>query len=69
MGKNDNRKITKPSSLRVHKHLFTLNELENKALERYLCKYRVQNKSKFIRETLMTAILRRFEEDAPTLFD
>jgi len=29
----------------------------------------VQNKSKFIRETLMVAIIRRFEEDHPTLFD
>jgi hypothetical protein len=69
MGKKDTGKIVKPASLRVHKHLFMLNDLENKALERYLRKYRVQNKSKFIRETLMMAILRRFEEDAPTLFD
>jgi hypothetical protein len=69
MGKNDNGKDIKPTTLRVHKHLFSLNDLENKALERYLRKYRVQNKSKFIRETLMMAILRRFEEDAPTLFD
>ncbi|MCE1154724.1 MAG: hypothetical protein LWW91_01150 [Bacteroidales bacterium] len=69
MGKKDVCKVTKPSSLRIHKHLFTLNDLENKALERYLRTYRVQNKSKFIRETLMSAILRRFDEDAPTLFD
>lgn len=69
MGKKDVRNVTKPSSLRVHKHLFVLNDLENKALERYLRKYKVQNKSKFIRETLMMAILRRFDEDAPTLFD
>jgi hypothetical protein len=69
MAKKDVHKVSKPSSLRVHKHLFMLNDLENKALERYLQKYRVQNKSKFIRETLMMTILRRFEEDAPTLFD
>jgi len=69
MGKKGAVKVIKPSSLRIHKHLFMLNDLENKALERYLKKYKVQNKSKFIRETLMMAILRRFDEDAPTLFD
>ena len=69
MAKKDVHKVSKPSSLRVHKHLFMLNDLENNALERHLQKYRVQNKSKFIRETLMMTILRRFEEDAPTLFD
>ncbi len=69
MGKKGAVKVIKPSSLRIHKHLFMLNDLENKALERYIKKYKVQNKSKFIRETLMMAILRRFEEDAPTLFD
>ncbi|MEA4984383.1 MAG: hypothetical protein VB105_02880 [Paludibacter sp.] len=46
-----------------------LNDAENKALNRYINQYNVSNKSKFIRETLMQAILRRFEEDAPTLFD
>jgi hypothetical protein len=69
MGKKGAVKVIKPSSLRVHKHLFMLNDLENKALERYIKTYRVQNKSKFIRETLMSAILRRFDEDTPTLFD
>jgi hypothetical protein len=69
MGEKDSDKTAKPSSLRVHKHLFVLNDLENKALERYLRTYRVRNKSKFIRETLMSVILRRFDEDAPTLFD
>lgn len=69
MGKKGAVKVIKPSSLRIHKHLFMLNDLENKALERYLKKYKVQNKSKFIRETLMMTILRRFDEDAPTLFD
>jgi hypothetical protein len=69
MGKKGAVKVIKPSSLRIHKHLFMLNDLENKALERYIKKYKVQNKSKFIRETLMMTILRRFDEDAPTLFD
>lgn len=57
------------NKLRKHKHLFMLNDAENKALNRYINQYNVTNKSKFIRETLMQAILRKFEEDAPTLFD
>jgi hypothetical protein len=46
-----------------------LNDDENKALNRYLAKYKVQNKAKFIRETLMTTIIRKLEEDHPRLFD
>ena len=56
-------------SLRKHRHIFTLNDQENKALNRYLGKYNVKNKSKFIRETLMLEVIRRLEEDQPTLFD
>lgn len=69
MGKKDNQSKDNRNNLRVHKHLFSLNDSENKALERFLIKYKVSNKSKFIRETLMQAILKRFDEDTPTLFD
>jgi hypothetical protein len=56
-------------SLRTHRHFFMLNDKENNALERYICKYKVKNKSKFIREALMTTVIRKLEEDSPTLFD
>jgi len=61
--------ISKRNSLRTHRQIFTLNDEENKALTRYITKYNVQNKSKFIRETLMMTIIRNMEEDHPTLFD
>jgi len=61
--------ISKRNSLRTHRQIFTLNDEENKALTRYINKYKVQNKSKFIRETLMMIIIRKMEEDRPTLFD
>jgi len=57
------------NSLRTNRQIFTLNDEENKALNRYIAKYKIQNKSKFIRETLMLAIIRKLEEDHPTLFD
>lgn len=67
------KKILKPSrnrvSARIHRYVFTLNEQEHKALCRYIKKYKVQNKSKFIRETLMFEVIRRLEQDSPTLFD
>lgn len=57
------------NNLRKHQHMFMLNDAEDKILNRYLDTYKIDNKSKFIRETLMYAILKKFDEDAPTLFD
>jgi len=61
--------VSTRNSLRTHRQIFTLNDEENKALNRYITKYKVQNKSKFIREALMLTIIRKMEEDHPTLFD
>jgi metal-responsive CopG/Arc/MetJ family transcriptional regulator len=46
-----------------------LNDSEMRALERYCEQYTVSNRSRLIRETLMRNILKRFDTDAPTLFD
>ncbi len=46
-----------------------LNELEMEALNKYCKKYKVKNRSKFIREALVTAILKKFDEDYPSLFE
>ncbi len=69
MAKKTPLKVANRNSLRTHRHLFTLNDEENKALNRFLTKYKVSNKSKFIRETLMIAVIKKFEQDHPTLFD
>lgn len=69
MAKKNIIPVSQRKSLRTHRQIFTLNDEENRALNRYIAKYKVQNKSKFIRETLMKAIIRQFEEDHPTLFD
>ncbi len=55
--------------VRKHPVAFLLNDKENEHLEHYIKKYKVRNKSQLCRETLMKAILKRLEEDAPTLFD
>ncbi|MBP1637432.1 MAG: hypothetical protein H6Q18_221 [Bacteroidetes bacterium] len=67
------KKVLKPTknrvSLRTHRQIFTLNDKENNFLKKFLDKYKIKNKSKFIRETLMCEILRKIEADQPTLFD
>jgi hypothetical protein len=55
--------------LRKHKMSFLFNEMEQSALESYCRKYKVENRSKFIRETVVTAILKQFDKDYPSLFD
>ena len=54
---------------RRHNQTIRLNDFEMQALNKYCKKYKVQNRAQFIRETLMTEILRKFDEDYPTLFD
>jgi hypothetical protein len=46
-----------------------LNNREMKALGIYCDRFRVRNKSEFLRETIMKAILKRFEEEHPTLWE
>jgi hypothetical protein len=46
-----------------------LNNRELRALGIYCSRYRVKNKSEFLRETVMKAILKRFEEEHPTLWE
>ncbi|MDR1679850.1 MAG: hypothetical protein LBR81_08765 [Prevotellaceae bacterium] len=53
---------------RKNRVAFMLNDDEMKALNRYITTYKVKNKSRFVRETLITAILKQFDEDHPTLF-
>lgn len=54
---------------RTHRVGIMLNDSELRALERYCDKYNVRNRSRFVRETLMRAVLKQFEKDSPTLFD
>lgn len=53
---------------RTHRHTIVLNDDEQRAVERYLAKYRVANKSKFMREAIIKAIITQLEENHPTLF-
>jgi hypothetical protein len=55
--------------LRNSKVSLLFNQREREALDLYCQKYSITNRSKFLRETIMTEILKRFDEDYPTLFE
>jgi hypothetical protein len=54
-------------STRKNRVAIMLNDDELKAMTRFIDTYKIKNKSRFVRETLMTAILKKFDEDHPTL--
>jgi len=54
---------------REFKLTILLNESEMRALDRFCDRYGVKNRSRLIRETLMRAILKKMDNDQPTLFD
>ena len=54
---------------RIHKFSITLNEREYIVFKNYIKKYKISNKSQVIREALFTHILKKFDDDYPSLFD
>lgn len=61
MTRNDKKRDVRAS--------FLLNKDEAECIERYLAKYKISNKSRWMRETLITAIFQNMGRDYPTLFD
>jgi hypothetical protein len=58
-----------PDLKRVKKKVISFNNKELSAIEAYCQKYQVMNKSQFMRETIISAVLKKFDEDYPTLWD
>lgn len=54
---------------RTNRLSLMLNSREMKALGIYCSRYRVKNKSEFMRATIMKAILKRFDEEHPSLWE
>ncbi|MDR1500052.1 MAG: hypothetical protein LBI58_03635 [Tannerellaceae bacterium] len=55
--------------LRTHSVSFKLNDREFRAVRRYLDKYKITNRSRWCRETLISHILKTLDKDHPTLFN
>lgn len=45
------------------------NQREKEAIDLYCQKYKIVNRAKFMREAILTEVLKRFDEDYPTLFE
>jgi hypothetical protein len=64
------RKGKKDESLkRVYRKSILFNKREIQAINHYCKKYKIRNKSKFMREMIISSILKKFDEDYPSLFE
>jgi hypothetical protein len=64
------RSLYKEDRLKRNNRLsLLLNNREVRALGIYCSRYRVRNKSEFLRETIMKAILKKFDDEHPTLWE
>ena len=58
-----------PKMKRDNKITVSLNDKEMRVLTQFCDKYKIKRRTQFIRETVMIAVLKKFEEDYPKLFD
>lgn len=54
---------------RTNRTSILFNQREQEAIKLYCEKYKIRNKSKFMREAILTEVLQRFDDDYPTLFE
>ncbi|MBR8535679.1 hypothetical protein KEM09_16145 [Carboxylicivirga mesophila] len=54
---------------RKHRATFLLNDKEKDAVSVYCKKYKIGNRSKFMREAVMRVVMEQFLDDYPTLFE
>ena len=60
-----------PSSVprRKQRMVCLMSEEEVRIVDAYLKKYKISNKARWLRETVLTFIRQKMEEDYPTLFN
>ncbi len=58
-----------PDLKRVNSKVILFNNKELTAINGYCKKYSVENKSQFMRESIISAVLKKFSDDYPTLWD
>lgn len=71
-GQRKKKKASTPSVkdrlVRDKRMSITLNEKEYRVIERFFKEYKIRNKSKFLRDTIIRTVWQKLEESAPTLF-
>ena len=68
-GKKPKKENATINEKRTHRIAFMLNDTEFNAIERHLRKYKITNKSKWYRRTILAEIWQKLGEDLPMLFD
>jgi len=64
------KRIQKDHNLkRVHRKSILFNKREIQAIDHYCKRYKIRNKSKLMREMIITSVLKQFDEDYPSLFE
>ena len=59
----------KQNPVRNERYSFLVNSDEKQTIENYLRKYKIRNRSRWMRETLITFIIKNLDQDYPTLFN
>ena len=60
----------KPNAVTRHARLVCLvSDEEMRIIDSYLRKYKIENKSRWMRETLLAFIHQKLDQDYPTLFN
>ena len=59
----------KGAQTRKERYSSLVNPEEKQTIDKYLLKYKIRNRSRWMRETLMTFIIKNLDQDYPTLFD
>ncbi len=67
--KNSSPNAAKTSTARKKRIVAFVSDEEDRLIENYLKKYKIKNKSNWMRETLLAFIYRNLDEDYPTLFN
>ncbi|HQH41530.1 MAG TPA: hypothetical protein PLC81_03915 [Bacteroidales bacterium] len=63
------RKQKDPELLRKYRQSVLFNKREIAAINKYCSRYKINNRSRFMREAIISEVLRRFDRDYPSLFD
>lgn len=61
--------MAEKNNVRKKRLVCHISDEEDAFIERYLRKYRISNKSRWVRETLISFIYQNLSKDYPTLFD
>ncbi|MBR5234979.1 MAG: hypothetical protein IKY64_08535 [Bacteroidaceae bacterium] len=68
MKKTPNKPV-KPDVVRHSRLVCLVSDEEMRFIDNYLRKYKIENKSRWMRETLLTFIHQNLDQDYPTLFN